>query len=149
MVGKKMLVVSAHPGDVLWRCSGAIGKRTQLGGTVIDSVCRDVPVIRQLNYPIFTKGRYVVTGKGQVYADRVNEPVLSISGIQVRRGDLVVADDSGALCVPVEAVEQVLEIVREVDRAEQAIVQRIQNGLSLRDARREMGYHSLQTRVKP
>ena len=95
MAGKKMLVVSAHPGDVLWRCSGAIGKHTQLGGTVIDGVCRDVPVIRQLNYPIFTKGRYVVTGKDRVYADRVNEPVLSISGIQVRRGDLVVADDSG------------------------------------------------------
>ena len=71
MAGKKMLVVSAHPGDVLWRCSGAIGKHTQLGGTVIDGVCRDVPVIRQLNYPIFTKGRYVVTGKDRVYADRV------------------------------------------------------------------------------
>lgn len=34
MTGKKMLVVSAHPGDVLWRCSGAIAKHVQLGGTV-------------------------------------------------------------------------------------------------------------------
>lgn len=34
MKGKKMLVVSAHPGDVLWRCSGAIAKHVQLGGEV-------------------------------------------------------------------------------------------------------------------
>lgn len=32
MTGKKMLVVAAHPGDVLWRCSGAIAKHVKLGG---------------------------------------------------------------------------------------------------------------------
>ena len=32
MVGKNMLVVSAHPGDVLWRCSGAVAKHIKLGG---------------------------------------------------------------------------------------------------------------------
>lgn len=34
MAGKRMLVVSAHPGDVLWRCSGAIAKHVKIGGTV-------------------------------------------------------------------------------------------------------------------
>lgn len=34
MNGKKMLVVAAHPGDVLWRCSGAIAKHVKLGGVV-------------------------------------------------------------------------------------------------------------------
>ena len=29
---KKMLVVSAHPGDVLWRCAGAVAKHIQNGG---------------------------------------------------------------------------------------------------------------------
>ncbi len=29
---KKMLVVSAHPGDVLWRCAGAVAKHVQGGG---------------------------------------------------------------------------------------------------------------------
>lgn len=34
MENKKMLVVAAHPGDVLWRCSGAIAKHVKLGGAV-------------------------------------------------------------------------------------------------------------------
>lgn len=32
--GKKMLVIGAHPGDILWRCSGAIAKHVSLGGQV-------------------------------------------------------------------------------------------------------------------
>ncbi|OLO28121.1 hypothetical protein BTR23_18630 [Alkalihalophilus pseudofirmus] len=34
MQGKKMLVVTAHPGDILWRCSGAVAKHTKNGGDV-------------------------------------------------------------------------------------------------------------------
>ncbi len=34
MKNKRMLVVAAHPGDVLWRCSGAVAKHVKLGGTV-------------------------------------------------------------------------------------------------------------------
>ncbi|HZK62383.1 MAG TPA: RraA family protein, partial [Anaerovoracaceae bacterium] len=38
---------------------------TQSGvaGTIIDGVCRDVPTIKRLKYPIFTKGVFMVTGK--------------------------------------------------------------------------------------
>lgn len=31
---KKMLVIAAHPGDLLWRCSGAVAKHVKLGGSV-------------------------------------------------------------------------------------------------------------------
>lgn len=34
MKDKNMLVVAAHPGDVLWRCSGAIAKHVKMGGVV-------------------------------------------------------------------------------------------------------------------
>ena len=32
--GSSMLIVAAHPGDLLWRCSGAAARHVQLGGTV-------------------------------------------------------------------------------------------------------------------
>ena len=118
-----------------------------LGGTIIDGVCRDIPIIRQLNYPIFTKGQYMVTGKDRVYADRINEPV-SISGVQVRYGDLIIADDSGALCIPLELTEQVLAIAQEIDSTEQNIINLIQHGSSLRVAREKTNYHTLQTKRK-
>ncbi len=33
-MGKKILVVSAHPGDLLWRCSGTVAKHTAAGDDV-------------------------------------------------------------------------------------------------------------------
>lgn len=117
----------------------------KLGGTLIDGVCRDIPVIHELRYPIFTKGCYMVTGKDRVYTDYINEPV-SICGIQVRPGDLIVADDSGAVAIPFELAEKVLQVVREIDEAEQAIVAFVKQGMRLKDAREKLHYHSLQTR---
>ena len=119
--------------------------KKQIAGTVIDGVCRDVPVIRELHYPIFTKSTYMVTGKDRVYVDRVNEPV-SISGVQVLPGDLILADDSGAVVIPQSRAEEVLAVAKEIEEKEEAIRQRVLAGSRLKDARKELGYHSLQTR---
>jgi len=116
-----------------------------IAGTVIDGVCRDVPGIRKLRYPIFTKGCYMVTGKDRVQCDGVGIPV-SISGIQVKPGDIVLGDDSGALVVPAEKAEEVYRVAQEVARKEAIIEDDVQKGVPLREARAKLGYHALQTR---
>ena len=78
-----------------------------IAGTVIDGVCRDINVIRELKYPIFTKGTYMVTGKDRVYVDRINETV-SIAGVQVNAGDLIIGDNTGVIAVPFNKAEEVL-----------------------------------------
>lgn len=117
----------------------------KLGGTVIDGVCRDVDLIRELQYPIFTKSTYMVTGKDRVYVDSVNQPV-SVSGVQVVPGDLVVADGSGALVVPFDRCEEVLAVAREIEDKEEMIKEAVRAGGKLKDARAKNGYHTLQTR---
>lgn len=116
-----------------------------IGGTVIDGVCRDVDLIRELNYPIFTKSTYMVTGKDRVYVDAVGVPV-TVSGTQVVPGDLMVADGSGALVVPFERCEEVLEVAREIEAKEEIIKTEVRAGHSLKAARAKTGYHTLQTR---
>ena len=54
-----------------------------IAGTVIDGVCRDVHRIAELQYPIFTKGKFMVTGKDRVQLEATREPV-SISNVRVR-----------------------------------------------------------------
>ena len=83
--------------------------KRKLGGTVIDGVCRDIPMIKKLSYNIFTKGHYMVTGKDRVEVDAVNVPV-SISGVQVKHGDIILGDDTGVICIPSEAAERVLAV---------------------------------------
>jgi len=123
----------------------ALASRKGIAGTVIDGVCRDVPRIRELAYPIFTRGTYMMTGKDRVELEALNAPV-SIAGRQVRQGDIVLGDDSGVVIVPESHAQQVLEIARGIERTEQDILERIAAGQSLREARAELGYHALQTR---
>ncbi len=120
-------------------------KHKGIEGTVIDGVCRDIPGIRQQDYAIFTKSCYMVTGKDRVEVDEINVPV-SVSGIKVRPGDILLGDDSGVIVIPVEYAEQACEIAEKIERTEQAIIAEVKNGLTLKEARAKLGYHHLQTR---
>ena len=115
-----------------------------IAGTVIDGVCRDINVIRQLKYPIFSKSVYMVTGKDRVYVDYVNEPV-SIAGVQVNPGDLICADNSGVIVVPRTKAAEILKVAHEIEEVEQQILKKIDEGMTLAEARKQTGYHKLQT----
>lgn len=112
--------------------------------TVIDGVCRDVPGIREADYPIFSRGAYMLTGKGRTKVDAVEVPVV-LSDVLVRPGDLLFGDDSGVLVIPAAQAERILEAGREIAAAESEIVARVRSGMTLREARQALGYHSLQT----
>lgn len=122
----------------------ALAHRMGVAGTVIDGVCRDVPKIRELAYPIFTRDHYMMTGKDRVELEALNVPV-NVANRQVRPGDIVLGDDSGVVVVPASRAEEVLAIARQIEHTEQEILRRIATGKSLREARAELQYHALQT----
>ncbi len=128
-------------GDILT----VTAKMKGLAGTVIDGVCRDVPTILEEKYPIFTRDRFMMTGKDRVMVQAMQIPV-SIGGVQVKPGDILVGDDSGVVVVPSELAEDVLSSARAIAEAEDAIVLAVKNGLSLREARAKFGYHALQAK---
>jgi regulator of RNase E activity RraA len=121
-----------------------LAHRNGVAGTVIDGVCRDVPKIRELGYPIFTRGSFMMTGKDRVELEALNVPV-NVAQRQVRPGDIVLGDDSGVVVVPASRAEEVLAIARQIEHTEQEILRRIAEGKTLREARAELQYHALQT----
>ena len=121
-----------------------VATRKGIAGTVIDGVCRDIPGILENDYPIFTKSTYMVTGKDRVTVDYVNKPV-AISGVQVCPNDIILADDTGAVCIPDAVAEKVADIAESIEKTEQAIIAEVKNGSTLKEARAKLGYHHLQT----
>lgn len=115
-----------------------------IAGTLIYGVCRDIKDIRNIKYPIFANGYYMVTGKDRVEVAAINEPV-TVAGIKVCPGDLIFGDDTGALVVPFDKAKRVLEIAKEIERKEDIIRREVKNGRTLREARAQTGYHKLQT----
>ena len=122
-----------------------VASKKGVAGTVIDGVCRDVPGIKANDYPIYTKSTYMVTGKDRVTVDYVNKPV-AISGVQVCPNDIILADDTGVVCIPDAVAEKVAGIAENIENVEQAIIAEVKKGTSLKEARAKLGYHKLQTR---
>ena len=116
-----------------------------VGGTVIDGVCRDVDRSIELGYPIFSRGNWMRTGKDRVRVEEIGGPV-SIGGIRVEPGDLLLGDGDGLVVVPAASADAVIAASIEIERAEQAIRDALTGGASLRSARNAVNYHSLQRR---
>ncbi|WP_105969970.1 RraA family protein [Streptomyces geranii] len=116
-----------------------------ISGTVIDGVCRDVSASLTHTYPLFTRGRFMRTGKDRVRLAAVDEPV-TLSGIDIRPGTLVCADADGVVAVPAAHAERIAESAERIERVEADIVAAVRAGSTLRSAREQLGYHRLQTR---
>jgi regulator of RNase E activity RraA len=126
-------------GDILTTVAHARG----LGGTAINGVCRDVSTPLELGYPIFSRGRFMRTGKDRVNVAEVGGSV-TLGDVRVEAGDLVVGDDDGVVVVPRDRIDDVAAAAGEIAAAEQRILESVRQGASLAAARREHGYHALQ-----
>lgn len=128
-------------GDIMTQYAGL----RKIGGTVIDGVCRDVAKALGDGYPMFSRGRFMRTGKDRVEVAAVNQPV-SIGMARVASRDIVVADANGVVVVPRARAREVAATARKIEDVESRIREQIATGKTLGDARKELGYHQLQTR---
>jgi regulator of RNase E activity RraA len=117
---------SVQPGDVL--CiqaygdmhTGCLGEmlttylKTQGGiGVVVDGCVRDWPHIQEIDLPLWTKGftpNYA--SQARLFPWAYNVPV-ALSGVLIMPGDIIIADDDGAVVVPQQMASSVAKITRE------------------------------------
>ena len=110
---------------------------------MIDGVCRDVNQAFADDYPLFTKGRFMRTGKDRVQVDGINVPV-SIGQVRVCARDIVVADANGVVVVPRDRAADVADAARKIEEIEERIRKELAQGKTLQQARAALGYHTLQ-----
>lgn len=103
-------VIVAEAGDVDYAVAGgnvcAVAQRRGVAGFVVDGVIRDLAEVRDSRFPVFARGVIPVPG-----VKNVVEPlngIVSCGGVDVHPGDIVVADEEGAVVVPHGQWEQVL-----------------------------------------
>ena len=117
-----------------------------IAATVIDGVCRDVNKALGDGYPVFSKGRFMRTGKDRVQVQSLNQPV-SIGTARVCARDIVVADANGVVIVPRARAAEVAACARQIELVEADIRALIAQGQTLEKARAALGYHSLQRKA--
>ena len=116
-----------------------------IAGTVINGACRDVSASLEHRYPLFSRGRFMRTGKDRARLVAVGGQ-LTISGIDIRPGVIVCADADGVVAVPEASAERIAEAAERIEQVENQIVAAVRAGSTLRQARQTFGYHHLQQR---
>src|SRR6195256_2976157 len=130
-------------GDILtW-----VAHRRGIAGTVIDGACRDTHLSLELGYPIFSRSYSMRTGKDRVQVEAMNGPV-NIGDALVNPGDILRGDSDGVLVIPRAHESAVLAAAEEIDAVEQKIRAAVNDGRTLAEARKSLGYHQLQARQK-
>ncbi|AEI82366.1 dimethylmenaquinone methyltransferase MenG (plasmid) [Cupriavidus necator N-1] len=129
-------------GDIMTQYAGL----RRIAGTVIDGVCRDVNKAIGDNYPLFTAGRFMRTGKDRVQVESVNATV-GIGTVRVASRDIVVADANGVVIVPRGRARDVAETARKIEETESRIREQLAQGKTLGEARAALGYHTLQRKA--
>jgi regulator of RNase E activity RraA len=128
-------------GDILTWVAHSRG----VAGTVIDGACRDVALSLELGYPIYSRSYSMRTGKDRVQVEATNGPV-NIGDARVHPGDILRGDADGVLVIPRAHEDEILKIAEEIDAVEDQIRRAVKEGKSLAEARRQHGYHQLQTK---
>lgn len=99
-----------------------------LGGVVIDGAIRDVAELRRTNLPMFARGA-VPRGPHKGFGGAIDGPV-SVGGVAIHPGDLILGDDDGVTVVPLAEVDSVLLEVQRILAREAGILQAIRAGKS-------------------
>jgi len=122
-------------GELLATSLVALGVR----GVVLDLGCRDAAEISAMKFPLWSRA---ISAKGTVKASigSVNLPVVC-AGVNVKAGDVVVADDDGVVVVPRLEAAKVAKAGEEREKKEAASRARLQKGelgLDIYDMRKSL-----------
>lgn len=141
-LGMHVAVSEAQSGDVLLVQQGADSRGAPVGeimalaahtrgaaGIVIEGPVRDSRALQEGQLPVFATSRcaQACTKIGPAW---INVPI-SIGGVWVRPGDIVVADDDGVVIVPIERIGEVVAAAQmRLEKERQRIASILQGATS-------------------
>ncbi len=101
-----------------------------VAGCITDGCVRDVDMIREMSFPVFSAGRNPTDTKYRgkmMWADVTG----SMGEVEFNSGDLVIADFDGIVFIPAPQIETVIEKAIEKVRTETTVREELRNGATL------------------
>lgn len=102
--------VDGYMEHVMW--GGRVTMRSMkkgIQGIFIDGSTRDIEEIQSMNFPVFAKGKGLNASEGKIECLGINIPIRC-GGVIVKPGDIIVADDTGAVVIPKENAKRIIEL---------------------------------------
>jgi 4-hydroxy-4-methyl-2-oxoglutarate aldolase len=136
------LISSARPGEIVVVDAGGVedtavwggvmaeeAVHRRLGGAVIDGAIRDVADMRKAGLTMFCRS-IVPRGPHHGFGGII-DGTISVAGVPVRSGDIVLGNDDGVVVVPLEQASTVLAAAQAHLLKEEGWIRDIRRGVSI------------------
>jgi regulator of RNase E activity RraA len=130
--GDVLVVVGHEQHAVAGELFATEALRRGVAGIVIDGRCRDSRTLARLDLPVYARG--VAPTACPARAVPIVQIPVTIGGIAVRPGDLVLGDDDGIIVASADEVQSVIDGAEVIQRREEALRDGIAAGASLFDS---------------
>lgn len=118
-----------HVDTAIWGEVMAVSAQSRgVAAVVLDGAVRDAAKMREMNFNIYARG-VVPRGPHKGFGGTIDGPV-SVGGVTVQPGDLLVGDDDGVVVVPLASVNTVLKEVQRIEAREAQMLDEIGAGKS-------------------
>ena len=109
-----------------------------LAGAVVDGSVRDLPQVKRLQFPVFSRGVVPSTSINHYRFAGANIAV-TCAGVRVNPNDIVVADEDGVAVVPRAHAAEILKKAQELDDTEHRMYPFIEKFRSIKEAVAKFG----------
>lgn len=107
-------------------------------GALIDGMARDVKAIKEMGFPLFTKGYMPTTSKGRLEVIDYQVPIV-IDGVRICPGDIIFGDIDGIAVIPKDLEDEVFKRSLELVANENNVRGKLLEGQPLKTIYSEMG----------
>lgn len=107
-------------------------------GVLLDGYARDIRALKEMDFPLFYRGKDPRTSKGRCEINECQIPV-TIDGVSIRPGDYIFGDIDGVVIIPKAVFSEVVDSALETIKREDEVRARLQNGSSLQQAYADLG----------
>jgi 4-hydroxy-4-methyl-2-oxoglutarate aldolase len=140
-----------EPGDVIVVATGGDGRTAYWGelfsaaaighgaaGVICDSYTRDRAKVTALGFPVFSTGTRPIDFRARMRVTGIQVPV-TLGGVRVGPGDLVLAEDDGIVAVPADLIGRATELANARAATESTVLQELLAGHTIGDVWRRHG----------
>ena len=107
-------------------------------GVLLDGYARDIKALKEMEFPLFYRGKDPKTSKGRCEINECQIPV-TIDGVTICPGDYIFGDIDGVVVIPKAVAGEVIDAALKTIEKENEVRRRLQNGSSLQQAYAEIG----------
>lgn len=107
-------------------------------GVLLDGFSRDIKALKEMEFPLFYRGKNPRTSKGRCEINESQIPVV-MEGVTINPGDIIFGDIDGIVIIPKDIAESVISEALVTIEKENEVRGLLNKGITLQQAYSEIG----------